>query len=145
MLASGGGDHRIILWDAATGQPLGQPLTGHTDEVNSVAFSPDGKLLASASVDKTVRLWDVATGQLLSQPFTGHTAGVNDVAFSPDGKTLVSAGADKALFLWDINFESLPAIACQVANRNLTRQEWKQYIGDEPYRAVCSNLPTPDK
>ena len=46
-------------------------LTGHTDSVLSVAFSPDGKLLASGSDDNTVRIWDMATGQEL-QILTGH-------------------------------------------------------------------------
>jgi len=49
------------LWDVATGQPHGQPLTGHTDVVFKAAFSPDGKVLATGA-DLTVRLWDVATG-----------------------------------------------------------------------------------
>ena len=62
-LASGGDDGTVRLWDVATGQPIGDPLTGHTGAVDSVAFSPDGKTLASGSDDGTVRLWDVATGQ----------------------------------------------------------------------------------
>ena len=56
-LACGGGDGTVRLWSADTGQPLGDPLTGHTDVVESVTFSPDGKHIASGSGDKTVRAW----------------------------------------------------------------------------------------
>ena len=76
------------LWDVPGGQPIGQPLTGHTGEIFGVAFSPDGTRLASVGRDGTVRLWDVPGGQPIGDPLTGHTGQVWAVAFSPDGTRL---------------------------------------------------------
>jgi len=60
MATTGSWDNTIILWDVATRQPVGEPLTGHTNSVFSVAWSPDGKTLASGSRDNTIILWDVS-------------------------------------------------------------------------------------
>ncbi|HLO33841.1 MAG TPA: WD40 repeat domain-containing protein [Anaerolineales bacterium] len=76
-------------------------LNGHTAQVNSVAFSPDGKILASGSDDGTVILWEVTTKRLIGQ-LRGHTASARSVAFSPDGKTLVSGSDDHTLILWNV-------------------------------------------
>ncbi|MBI3799633.1 MAG: hypothetical protein HY268_22015 [Deltaproteobacteria bacterium] len=72
----------------------------------------------------------------------GHTNSVVSVAWSPDGKILASGSGDNTIILWDVSFESWKARACYRANRNLTRGEWKQYIGDvELYRATCPEFP----
>jgi WD40 repeat protein len=142
MLAVGGFLRAITLWDTVTGQPLGSPLTSHTSEVYSVAFSPDGRMLASGSKDKTIVLWDVATRQPIGVPLAGHTDSVTTMAFSPDGKKLVSGSHDKKIILWDVDIGSWVARACHIANRNLTQAEWHQFIGqDIPYKCTCPDLP----
>uniref|UniRef100_UPI0019127CD2 WD40 domain-containing protein n=1 Tax=Hassallia byssoidea TaxID=482630 RepID=UPI0019127CD2 len=77
-------------------------LEGHRNSVNSVSFSPDGKILASASDDKTIKLWNVDTGKEITT-LNGHTEEVNSASFSPDGKILASASADKTIKLWNVD------------------------------------------
>jgi WD40 repeat protein/serine/threonine protein kinase len=73
---------------------------GHTDDVWTVACSPDGKKALTASVDKSIRLWDMATGRKLKR-FTGHEHVVFCAAFSRAGDRIVSGSADKTIRLWD--------------------------------------------
>jgi WD40 repeat protein len=60
VLASGGADGTVRLWDASTGQEIGSPFTGNGGAVNSVAFGPGGNVLASANADGTAQLWNFA-------------------------------------------------------------------------------------
>ncbi len=76
-------------------------LKGHTKDVTSVAFSPDGQTLASGSDDGTLRLWNLASGKEL-RTLTRHTYSVISVAFSPDGQTVASCGSDTKIKLWNL-------------------------------------------
>lgn len=73
--------------------------TGHTGSINSVAFSPDGKLVATGSADSTVKLWDVETGiQVASLP--SHFDSV--VTFAPNGQLLATGDSEGLIKLWSV-------------------------------------------
>lgn len=111
FLASGSVDKTIKIWDVAVAtrgenaQALERSLPESPDQILSIAFSPDNRLLASGG-GQFVRLWDWQRGELLKE-FSGHTGIVYTVAFSPDGRILASAGNDKVIRLWDITTRSL--------------------------------------
>ncbi len=75
---------------------------GHSDSINAVVFSPDGKWLASGAFDNAVKLWDVKTWTL-HKTLHWHSDWVLDVDFSPDGRLLASSGKDKQVRLWDVS------------------------------------------
>ena len=72
----------------------------------------------------------------------GHTNYVLSVAFSPDGKRIVSGSLDLTVRRWPMS-EVLEAEVCAMLPRNMTREEWKQWVGDLPYRRQCPDLPGP--
>lgn len=100
MLASGGSDNTIRLWDVVTGVQK-QTLIGHASRVYCISFSPDSATLVSGSTDGTIRLWDTNTGQH-KRMLSGHTDVVTSVAFSPDRQTLASGSWDCSVLLWNI-------------------------------------------
>jgi len=75
---------------------------GHSESVEAVAFSPDGKLALSGSWDHTLKLWQVESGREI-RTFKGHSNHVNAVAFSPDGKLALSGSRDETLKLWQVS------------------------------------------
>jgi WD40 repeat protein len=107
MLASGGEDGAVRLWDAATGQ-LKATLRGHKD-VSALTFSPDGRTIAAGGYKKTVRLWDAQTATLKAA-LVGKEGFINSVAFSPDSRMVATASLYESIVrLWDVETGALEA------------------------------------
>jgi WD40 repeat protein len=104
MLAAGGDDGTIPLWDVGTGKLL-RELQGPGQTVDAVAWSPDGKLLATGDYEGksgvgSIRLWDTATGKELR-----HIEGswwAESLLFTADGMTLISGDGSGIIRLWDV-------------------------------------------
>ena len=95
----------VKLWDLATRQPKGPPLTPR-GFFSSVRFSPDGQYLAAGEYKGTIDLWEVQSGRLKAR-LLGHSDEVLGLDFSPRGRLLASGSADHTIILWDVESTNL--------------------------------------
>jgi WD40 repeat protein len=106
LIASGGDDGTVQIWDAMTGHKI-STYRGHSGGVSAVAWSPDGKYIASAGIDNTVQVWEAITLRKISS--TKHSDIVTAIAWSPRKLTshegnsylIASASADSTVQIWD--------------------------------------------
>jgi len=139
LTASSDGTARV--WDAKTGAEL-LTLSGHTGGVNQAVWNEDETHILTASADGTARVWDAETGTELFT-LSGHTSAVLQAAWSSDESRIMTASRDGTVRQWFAQMEDLLVVACQRAPRNMTRGEWRRFMGDEPYRPICPELPVP--
>ena len=99
LIASGGADRVIRLWDATTGSSV-RTYRGHRDFVTAINFSHDGRILASGSLDGAIRLWSTSS-QRLFRNLPRHGGRVGSLAFSPSGQYLASASDDATVRVWN--------------------------------------------
>jgi WD40 repeat protein len=94
--------NEVLVWDANTGEPIGEPIKGHGEEVLDAAFSDDGKRILTVTKykDRTVQLWDVTNNRALGDPLRGHDWSVR-ATLSPDGKRIATASGDGTAEIWD--------------------------------------------
>jgi WD40 repeat protein len=114
----------------------------HDSNLTGIAFSPDGRWIATADADAKVHLLDVASGRELAR--LEHPEMLNAISFSPDGGLLATAGMDGVARLWSTDVERTIDGLCQREGRNLSLVEWRQFVGDVPWRPTCTDWAVPD-
>lgn len=134
FLATAGKDKTARVWRAGDGHEVARMR--HEAAVTSVLFSPDGNYIATASNDKTTRVWDAASGREVTRLTYEDIS--SKIAFDPTGRYLLISNGNKLIKqYWET--EDLMNEACARLRRNLTAEEWDQYIS-EKHQDTCSKL-----
>ena len=111
-----GANRALHLFDFRVGKVTHTRDKLHTEDITSVAFSPDGSRLVSGSQDGAIQSCDAATLDKPTLLKKAHVSGVMAIAFSPDGKQFASTGLDKALIIWDTAKNELVQMFPRVTN-----------------------------
>ena len=105
IVATGGADGVVRLWDTLSGEQIGSSLNGHLHWVRSLAFSRDGNRLASSSYDNNIVLWNTDSDTMnywqKGLVLRGHKDKVHRIAFNTDDGTIVSTSRDGTIRFWD--------------------------------------------
>jgi WD40 repeat protein len=137
-------------WDATTGEEMSPALVGSDGTVGGVAYRADGGLVATTKLGfSTTGLWEMPSGHAIGGdlvggafPYTRRTFLIdhyvrNRSAFSPDGTHLATAGFDGAAALWDLRPDAWVDAACSVAGRDLTSEEWDEFLPRQHPVPLC--------
>ncbi|WP_326824428.1 WD40 repeat domain-containing serine/threonine protein kinase [Streptosporangium sp. NBC_01756] len=128
---------RISVWETGSRRPVGTPIRGGAGAGAELAYSPHGDVIAAGIDSRSVALWDVATARRLGQPIVTGTGDLQSLAFSADGSRLVTVDSAGILTEQPVDPEAVVLVVCERAGRTLSRDEWRAYLGDVPYRDVC--------
>src|SRR5262249_28527913 len=103
LLAIGGYDGGVWVWDARKGQEVLPAFQAHKEMVRGLAFPRDRRFLATGGWDDAVKLWDVRTGNLFKSFPIGSEQVLVGLVFSPDGQQLAASDQDQHVWVWDVD------------------------------------------
>ena len=135
-IAVAGDSGEILTVQLATGEERrSTPLS----QVYWLNYSDDGELLVSGAADGGVSLWDATTLELLGTvhpPRRGKEV-PSSAQFIGDTHDVAIASYDGTVYRWDTDLDRAIDFACQMAGRDLTEEEWAQFLPAQPYESVC--------
>jgi WD40 repeat protein len=121
------------------GTPSGRPELLADSPITDSIISPAGGLIAASGEDGTLTLWSLPDGSRLASDLP-LTEGATSVAFL-DNARLVLAGKNDYLDVVDLDPSVMISQACSLVGRNLTRQEFAEYLGSARYHKTCPQWP----
>jgi WD40 repeat protein len=144
----------LTITSAVTCQPVSRVRLTN-DVVTAMTFSPDESYVAlftkseALARDGLVNVWEVTSGREVARQLSAASAAAELLIFSADGRVLgridrETTGSVDTVRLWHWRLDEAIKEACARLSRNLTVDEWRRYLGDEPYPQTCSNLPAPE-
>ena len=128
---------RISVFETRGRKRVGSMIRGEAGAGTDLTYSPRGDVIAAAMTERSVGIWDVATGRRLGQPIVAQSGDLQALAFSPDGARLIAVDGAGTLSEYPVEPEAVARAVCERAGRTLSREEWRTYLGDLPYRNVC--------
>ena len=145
-LAYGGEDKEnrrgfVRLYDFGSMQT--RYFSGHKAGVNDIEFSPNGELMASAGADKRLLMWVLGNPGDLPITMQNNAGFVWDIAFTKSSDYLIAACSESEVRVWPTNPSLLAEKICPQLKRNMTKDEWVKYVGEEddiPYESTCVGL-----
>jgi WD40 repeat protein len=133
-----GGAHLIQEYDAKSGRKIGGPLSGHTQNINDIAYTSDGRYIVSLGLDNALRFWDVRSGEQLGMPIPTNAVGnpANVALSDDDRRVFVTATQDAATSqgggIWEIPGPSAWAERlCAKLTSNPTQEQWDHWISPD--------------
>ena len=137
-VAAAGADGDIVTIDVTTGDELGRSASLGT-AVYWLDYSGDGELLVSGAEDGGVSLWDASTLELLGtvHPPRHGKAVPSGARFIGDSHDVAIASYDGKVYRWETDLDRALDFACQMAGRDLTEEEWAQFLPGQPIQPVC--------
>ena len=137
-LAAGTLNGTIELWNPISREPTAGPLLVTAGPVSSVAFDSTGqRFVTTASQDGSVKLFATSTLQQEGPTLNTPPGAASTATFAPRGNSLLVANDDGNAFTWAVSLTALEQRACAIAGRNLTHQEWNQFVPGQSYRRTC--------
>jgi class 3 adenylate cyclase/WD40 repeat protein len=136
LLAVGTQTGTLVILDATTLAPLGQPIVVSGRPIAFAEFSPDGQFVVTQDlgVPLSIRLVDMRARAPVEHAFPAY--GVGGVSFAPDTRTMVLPGPGGSILL-DLDVSHWRSSACERAGRTLTEGEWQRYLSSTAYEPTC--------